>query len=315
METRTSAEDRLPLVTQATIAKEPLVHSLFEEKSGTWQYVVADPPTKKAVIIDPVLDYDANTQIISTKTADTLIATILEGGYHIEKILETHAHADHLTAASYIQKRLSSQQGLRPPICIGKRIREVQERFAAGYGIATVEYENAFDHLFEDDEVFEIGYLEVKVMHLPGHTPDHIGYRISDNVFCGDSIFHVDIGTARCDFPGGSAKNLFASAQKLLKLPEDIKIWTGHDYPTCPQRCEAVPWMTVRDHKEKNKHLANGVKEGDFLTLREERDASLAAPKLLHPSLQVNLRAGRLPQSTPEGQRSMHLPIKISSKA
>jgi glyoxylase-like metal-dependent hydrolase (beta-lactamase superfamily II) len=135
------------------------------------------------------------------------------------------------------------------------------------------------------------------------------------NVFCGDSIFHPDIGTARCDFPGGSAKNLYASVQKLLKLPEDTKIWTGHDYPACPQRCEAVPWMTVKDHREKNKHLGNDVKEDDFLTLREERDAGLAAPKLLHPSLQINIRAGRLPQPTPSGQRLLHLPINLSGGA
>ncbi|CAG5152762.1 uncharacterized protein ALTATR162_LOCUS2902 [Alternaria atra] len=297
------------------MGEEPVVHSLFEEKTGTWQYVVAHPSTKKAVIIDPVLDYDANTQMINTHTADSLLATISESGYHVERILETHAHADHLTAASYLQQCLYSQQGFKPPICIGKRIREVQDRFATRYGIATVEYESAFDHLFEDDETFEIGRLTVQVMHLPGHTPDHIGYQVGGNVFCGDSIFHADIGTARCDFPGGSAKNLYTSAQKLLKLPEDMRIWTGHDYPACPQRCEAVPWMTVRDHKEKNKHLANDVKEADFLTLRKERDASLAAPKLLHPSLQINIRAGRLPQPTLGGQRLMHLPIKMTRQA
>ncbi|RYN46041.1 hypothetical protein AA0119_g12617 [Alternaria tenuissima] len=312
VQARMRAVNRAQYTTQTTVFKEPVVHSSFEDKTGTWQYVVADPATNRAVVIDPVLDYDANTQTISTQTADDLLATISENGYHIEKILETHAHADHLTAASYLQQRLSSQQGFRPPICIGKRIREVQARFAARYGIAAMEYENAFDHLFEDDEVFEIGKLEVKVMHLPGHTPDHIGYRIGGNVFCGDSIFHADIGTARCDFPGGSAKSLYASARKLLELPDDVKVWTGHDYPACPERCEAVPWMTVRDHKEKNKHLANDAEEDDFLTLRKERDASLAAPKLLHPSLQINIRAGRLPQPTSGDQRLMHLPIRIS---
>jgi glyoxylase-like metal-dependent hydrolase (beta-lactamase superfamily II) len=161
------------------MSEKPAIHSLFEEKTGTWQYVVADSSTKKAVIIDPVLDYDASTQEISTQTADSLITTISKNGYHIEKILETHAHADHLTAASYLQQRLTLQQGVRPPICIGKRIREVQERFAARYGVATAEYENAFDHLFEDDEMFEFGRFTAKVIHLPGHTPDHIGYQIA----------------------------------------------------------------------------------------------------------------------------------------
>ena len=157
---------------------EPAIHSLFEDKTGTWQYVVADPSSKKAVIIDPVLDYDAPTQTISSLTADDLLARVAEGGYYIERILETHAHADHLTAASYLQQRLSSRQGFRPPICIGKRIREVQKRFAVRYGIPAVEHENAFDHLFEDDEMFEVGSLRVKVLHLPGHTPDHIGYQV-----------------------------------------------------------------------------------------------------------------------------------------
>ncbi|KAF1829923.1 Metallo-hydrolase/oxidoreductase [Decorospora gaudefroyi] len=296
------------------MAPEPTIHSSFEERTGTWQYVVADPATKKAVIIDAVLDYDPTTQTISTSTADALLKMVSEKGYHIEKILETHAHADHLTAASYLQHRLSQQQGSKPPICIGKRIKQVQELFAAKYGIAAAEYEGVFDHLFDDDEVFEIGQVTAKVIHLPGHTPDHIGYHIHDNVFCGDSIFHADIGTARCDFPGGSAKSLYNSARKLLGLPENVRIWTGHDYPACPARCEAVPWLTVGDHKERNKHLSGEVKEDDFLALRRERDESLAAPKLLDPSLQINIRAGRLPRPTPGGGRLIHLPLKITGE-
>ncbi|KAL1603471.1 hypothetical protein SLS60_005058 [Paraconiothyrium brasiliense] len=296
------------------MAQEPLIESLFEEQTKTWQYVVADASTKKAVIIDSVLDYDPTTQTISTSTADALLAMVVDRGYYIERILETHAHADHLTAASYLQHRLAQQQGSRPPICIGKRIRQVQELFGARYGIAADEYEGVFDHLFEDDEVFEIGQLTVTVIHLPGHTPDHIGYKVTGNVFCGDSIFHADIGSARCDFPGGNAKKLFASAQKLLALPEEVKIWTGHDYPACPERCEAVPWMTVRDHKDKNKHLSKEVREEDFLKLREERDAGLAAPRLLNPSLQINIRAGRLPRPSPSGERLMHLPLKLKGE-
>ena len=313
------------------MAQDPIIQSLFEQQTGTWQYVVADPSTKKAVIIDSVLDYDPATRTISTSTAEALLDNILEEGYSIEKILETHAHADHLTAASYLQHRLSQQQGFKPPICIGKRIHQVQERFAARYGIAAEEYEGVFDHLFDDDEVFNIGQLTAKVIHLPGHTPDHIGYQIagkrlealadekstnpaSDNVFCGDSIFHADIGTARCDFPGGSAKSLYNSAQKLLSLADDVKIWTGHDYPACPERCEAVPWMTVRDHKEKNKHLSHNTKEEDFVKLRRERDVGLTAPKLLDPSLQINIRAGRLPRPTSGGERCMHLPVKVNGE-
>jgi len=293
---------------------EPNVISLFEKRTGTWQYVVADPSTKKAVIIDSVLDYDPTNQGISTSTADALLAVVSENGYHIEKILETHAHAVHLTAASYLQHRLHQRQGFKPPICIGQRIKQVQDLFAARYSIPADEYEGVFDHLFEDDEVFKIGQLTAKIIHLPGHTPDRIGYQITGNVFCGDSIFHADIGTARCDFPGGSAKDLFESAQKLLKLPHDVKVWTGHDYPACPERCDAVPWMTVQDHKENNKHISSDTQENAFLTMRGERDANLPAPKLLDPSLQINIRAGRLPRLTNEGQRLMHLPLKLDGE-
>lgn len=307
--------NRASYSTEVATIPEPNVISLFEKRTGTWQYVVADPSTKKAVVIDSVLDYDPTNQGISTSTADTLLAVVSENGYQIEKILETHAHADHLTAASYLQHRLHQQQGFKPPICIGQRIKQVQELFAARYSIAADEYEEVFDHLFEDDEVFEIGRMTGKIIHLPGHTPDHIGYQIAGNVFCGDSIFHADIGTARCDFPGGSAKELFHSAQTLLQLPNDVKIWTGHDYPTCPERCDAVPWMTVRNHKEQNKHVASDMKESAFLSLRQERDANLPAPKLLDPSLQINIRAGRLPRPTTSGQRLMHLPLKMDGES
>jgi hypothetical protein len=167
----------------AISSQEPDIHSSFEEKTGTWQYIVADPSTKKAVIIDAVLDYDASTRTVSTSTADNLLATILHHGYQIERILETHAHADHLTAASYLQHRLVQLQGSKPPICIGKRINNVQKFFGEKYGIPASEYENAFDYLFEDDESFALGQLTVKVMRLPGHTPDHLGYQISSK--CG----------------------------------------------------------------------------------------------------------------------------------
>ena len=189
------ARNRSSHSTHTIRSHEPAIHSLFEDKTGTWQYVVADPSSKKAVIIDPVLDYDGPTQTISTQTADDLLATILEEGYYIERILETHAHADHLTAASCLQQRLSSQQGFKPPICIGKRIREVQKRFAVRYGIPAVEYENAFDHLFEDDEIFEVGNLRVKVLHLPGHTPDHIGYQVGSKCSLYRSIFVSNTNT------------------------------------------------------------------------------------------------------------------------
>ncbi|CAO2657784.1 Nn.00g039100.m01.CDS01 [Neocucurbitaria sp. VM-36] len=289
---------------------EPIVHSSYETQTGTWQYIVADPSTLKAVIIDSVLDYDPATQVISTPTADSLLSLIAEKNYKIERILETHAHADHLTAASYLQSRLEKRQGYKPPICIGKRITQVQELFGQRYGIPAEEYRGVFDKLFDDDEPFEIGNLTATVIHLPGHTPDHIGYIIGDNVFCGDSLFHADIGTARCDFPGGSATSLYESGRKLLQLPEHTKIWTGHDYVS-KERDTPVPFMSVRDHKERNQHLSQAITQSDFVSRREERDATLAPPKLMNPSLQINVRAGRLPRATPLGHRFLHLPLKL----
>ncbi|CAN8099590.1 unnamed protein product [Discula destructiva] len=318
----------------AYASPEPAIHSLYEQKTGTWQYIVADPSSKTAVIIDPVLDFDSCSQVIKSHTADSLLALIKEHGYKVDRILETHAHADHITAASYLQDRLTQLQGHRPPICIGHRIVQVQKTFGNIYGISEEDYDGVFDKLLKDDESFNVGELEATAIHLPGHTPDHLGYKIggtirswqrnsmpiltneraTDNVFCGDSLFHSDIGTARCDFPGGSANDLYESARKLLALPEDTKIWTGHDYPSGP-RGEPVPWLSVKDHKERNLHLKEGTSKGDFVALRQTRDAGLSEPKLLHQSLQVNIRAGRFPKPTASGHSLLHLPLKLDNMA
>ncbi|CAG8948102.1 unnamed protein product [Penicillium salamii] len=292
-----------------TASTEPAVHDVFDTTSGTWQYVVADPSTSTAVIIDPVLNFDPATQTITTKSADALLGLVKDKNYKIDKILETHAHADHLSAASYLQNRLLQNQDHKPPICIGKRIEQVQKLFSQRYGVPKSEYKQVFDRLLDDDETFTIGNITAQAIHLPGHTPDHLGYMIGDNVFCGDSLFHADIGTARCDFPGGDAKDLFQSGRKLLSLPGHVKIWTGHDYP--PAGREPMPWLSVQDHRELNKHLKDGVNEDMFVALRQERDAGLAAPRLLHQSLQINIRAGRLPAPTEAGQRLLHVPLKI----
>ncbi|KAF2799278.1 Metallo-hydrolase/oxidoreductase [Melanomma pulvis-pyrius CBS 109.77] len=303
-------QSRASYNTEAVASKQPTIHSVFETKTGTWQYVVADPSTMTAVIIDPVLDYDPATQVVITQTADSLLSLVREKGYKIAWILETHAHADHLTASSYLQKHLGQEQGQRPPIGIGRRIGKVQELFGKKYGIPTKEHQIVFDKLFDDDEEFEIGNLRATAIHLPGHTPDHMGYKIGDNVFCGDSVFNADIGTARCDFPGGSAVDLWNSARTLLALPDHTKIWTGHDYPP-DGRSEPMPYMSVKDHKEQNKHLKDSITEEKFLAMRKERDASLAAPRLLDQSLQINIRGGRLPEPTEAGQRLLHLPLKL----
>ncbi|KAB8238146.1 MBL fold metallo-hydrolase [Aspergillus alliaceus] len=303
-------EGRVAYSTEATVAGEPTVHAVFEKKTGTWQYVVADPSTLAAAIIDPVLDYDPATQVITTSSADSLLSLVKDKGYKVDRILETHAHADHLTAASYLQKRLTEIQGGKPPIGIGKRIGQVQRLFGQRYAVPPDEYKVVFDTLFNDDEQFNIGDLTVTAMHLPGHTPDHLGYKVGDNVFCGDSLFHTDIGTARCDFPGGSAHSLFNSGRKLLSLPDHVKIWTGHDYP--PEDREApIPWLSVQEHKKHNRHLKDGITEDEFVSLRNERDTKLGEPRLLHQSLQVNIRAGQLPKPTESGHRMLHLPLKL----
>ncbi|GAB1316687.1 Putative metallo-beta-lactamase domain protein [Madurella fahalii] len=295
---------------------QPAVHSCFEPATSTWQYVVADPATGAAVIIDPVLDFDPARNFISTASADALLALVKHNGYTVERLLETHAHADHLTAAKYLQHRLS-EVGKKPDICIGKRITEVQERFGRRYGIARDEYKGVFDKLFDDDEVFNVGQFEAKAVHLPGHTPDHLGYLIGDNVFCGDSLFNADVGSARCDFPGGDAHKLYNSVTaKLFSLPPNHKIYTGHDYPPAG-RDRPQASMTVAQQKERNKHLKAGTSEDDFVRWRAERDSSLAEPQLIHQALQLNIRAGALPlPSTTGGEgrgsdRLLHVPVKV----
>ncbi|PYH94356.1 Metallo-hydrolase/oxidoreductase [Aspergillus ellipticus CBS 707.79] len=295
---------------ESTTPNEPTIDAVFEKNTGTWQYLVSDAATSSAVIIDPVLDYDRATQTVSTQSADSLLKTVTEKGYKIEMILETHVHADHLTAASYLQRHLAQTQGFKPPVGIGKRIEQVQTLFGKRYEVPRAEYTGVFDKLFDDDETFKIGNLTAMAVHLPGHTPDHLGYRIGENIFCGDSLFHADIGTARCDFPGGSARDLFRSGRKLLDLPGQFKIWTGHDYP--PQgREEPRPWMSVKEHRQQNKHLKDGTTEEQYIALREARDAEMQAPKLLHQSLQINIRAGQLLRPSQTGHRMLRLPMKF----
>ncbi|KAK1827610.1 beta-lactamase-like protein [Podospora conica] len=295
-------------------ALEPIIHTCFEPRTSTWQYVVADPSTKSAVIIDSVLDFDPSTSTISTETADALLSLVKENGYTVQHILETHVHADHLTASRYLQQQLEKTNAdhTKPAICIGKRIHSVQERFARRYGIDKAEYEGAFDHLIDDDEIFPLGKLQVKAIHLPGHTPDHMGYMVGANVFCGDSLFNTDVGSARCDFPDGDAHELYASAAKLFSLPPATKIYTGHDYPP-DGRQEPRAYTTVAEQREDNKHLKAGTSEAEFVAWRQGRDAGLAEPRLLHQALQFNIRAGRLPgvRGKGFGDRLLHVPVKV----
>lgn len=299
-----------------TMPNPPKVHDCFEPKTNTWQYVVADPSTREAVIIDSVLDYDPSSNTFSTETADSLLDLIDQHHYGVSHILETHVHADHPTAAHYLQEKLKQRGQTEAKICTGKRIHLIQIAVAARYGIDPAELENAFDHLFDDDEQFLIGNINAHVLHLPGHTPDHIGYVIGENVFTGDSIFNPDVGSARCDFPGGSAHELYNSMQKLLSFPSHYRLYTGHDYPPDGrdvsehgQKWKA--YTTVQEQKSTNKHVKQGTTKEDFVKWRTDRDEGLAEPRLLHQSLQINIRGGHLPKPTQEGYRFINVPIKV----
>ena len=290
-------------------ARDPRIQPIYEPSTGTFQYLVTDPSSTASIIFDPVLDFDPCTSTLSTTSASALLALISAQNLTIHYILETHAHADHLSAASYLQAQLS-KTGTRPQTGIGARIDKVQKLFGARYGVPPVEYSIAFDRLFSDDEVFTAGGLQITAMHLPGHTPDHMGYRIGANVFCGDSLFHPDVGTARTDFPGGSARALWSSAQKLLSLPGETRIWAGHDYPPEGGR-EPVAGMTVRQHREGNGHVGGGRGEEEFVEVRTRRDGALGTPRLLHQSLQVNVRGGRLPEADGDGRRMLRVPLRL----
>lgn len=289
---------------------EPTVHTIFEPRTGTWQYIVADPEKRQAVVIDSVLNYDKETGAISTHSADQILKLIGEEGYNISRILETHVHADHPTASRYLQNMLTPETSASgPPVCIGKRVGEVQATLGKLYGIPVEHFEGSFDYTFEDEEEFHIGGIRAHVVHLPGHTPDHIGYIIGSNVFVGDSLFNPDVGSARCDFPGGDAPALYESVQRLMALPPDYRLYTGHDYPpasrvqggdTSPQ---PLPYTTVEQQRKENKHLKDGTSKAEFVEWRKSRDGTLTEPKLMFTAMHVNLRGGRVPVSGVDGLR------------
>lgn len=287
---------------------QPIIHTVHDSRTGTWQYIVACPNTKDAAIIDPVLDFDTPSFTISTESADSLLELASSNGYNIKYLLETHAHADHLSASYYLQKTLEAQGKPKAPICIGNQIRTVQNIFAKKYDIPSEELDNAFDRLFETDEQFNIGDVTLQVLHLPGHTPDHIGYLIKDEgVITGDSIFNPDVGSARCDFPGGNALDLWKSMKTLLDLPPHYKLYTGHDYPPAgsdgqSKSRQPLPCVTVAEQRERNKHAKEDATQEEFVKWRSERDSGLNEPKLIHQALQVNARGGRLPKRVHNGK-------------
>ncbi|KAK1068779.1 hypothetical protein LTR74_005437 [Friedmanniomyces endolithicus] len=299
-------------------AMEPIVHTIWEPITGTWQYIVSDPATKETAMVDTVLVYNKETGLISTASADKLLDIVKDNGYIVTYILESHAHADHLSASRYLQWMLSQRQNERRPlVCIGEHINQVQATLGQIYDIPESELYDAFDYTFSDGKTFRLGNIQAQVLHLPGHTPDHVGYIIGSNTFTGDSIFNPDVGSARCDFPGGSATALYRSAGKLLSLPGHYRLYTGHDYPPKERRGEgskqsgAIPYTTVERQSKENKHVKLGTREDEFVKMRNERDSTLSEPKLLRQSMHVNLRGGRLPACSTEGFKIEQIPAGV----
>ncbi|MDF8333993.1 MBL fold metallo-hydrolase [Novosphingobium cyanobacteriorum] len=283
---------------------EPLIEAFFDEPTNTISYLVADPATGVAAVIDPVVDFDMASGEADTRSAERILAVAQERGWHIAMVLETHAHADHLSAAPFIK----AQTGAR--IGIGAHIRDVQRIFRPVFAMDDLKTDGSdFDRLFEDGERFAIGGMEVEVMHLPGHTPADVAYRIGSAVFVGDTLFMPDYGTARADFPGGDARTLYRSIRRLLSLPDETRLFLCHDYKA-PGR-EDYRWeTTVGEQRRSSVHVHDGVSEDDFVAMREKRDAGLTVPKLLLPSIQVNVRAGRFPQAEDNGVSYLRVPVK-----
>jgi len=282
----------------------PVVKTFFDEPTFTASHVVIDPATKAAAIIDSVLDFDHASGRTSTKGADEIIAYATAEGLKVEWILETHVHADHLSAAPYLKKHVGGRIG------IGSNIRTVQKTFGE---IFNVEPEfrrdgSQFDALFDDNARFSVGGIDARALWTPGHTPACVTYVIGDAAFVGDTLFMPDYGTARCDFPGGDAAALYRSIQKIFALPDETRLFMCHDYKA-PGR-DAYAWeTTVREERDWNVHVGRGVSEADFVKMRTARDKTLAMPRLILPSVQVNMRAGEFPPPDSNGVRYLKLPL------
>ena len=279
------------------------VKAFFDPATWTVSYVVFDAPGGHCALVDSVLDYDPKSGRTRTDSADQLIAFVREQNLMVDWILETHAHADHLSAAPYLRKHLGGK------IAIGGKITQVQNVFK---GIFHLEPEFAtngsqFDHLFEDGDTFAIGTLQAQALSVPGHTPACMAYQVGDAVFVGDTLFMPDVGTARCDFPGGNAHTLYQSVRKLLSLPAETRLFMCHDYP--PEGRAAQWECTVADQRARNIHVHDGVSEAEFVAMRTKRDAGLSMPVLILPSVQVNIRAGELPPPEANGVSYLKIPL------
>lgn len=283
---------------------KPDVTAFFDEATNTISYVVADPNSSACAIIDSLLDYDAASGRTSTQSADRLIEFVREQGLTVEWIIDTHVHADHLTAAPYVREKLGGKTG------IGANISIVQSVFSKIFNEGQSFHTDGrqFDHLFRDGETYKIGTLEGRAIHTPGHTPACMSHVIGDAVFVGDTLFMPDYGTARCDFPGGDAGTLYDSIQKLFALPDETRMFLCHDYKA-PGR-DTYEWeTTVGEQKRSNKHVKTGTSREEFIAMRTARDATLDMPKLILPSVQINMRAGDMPPPEDNGVRYMKVPI------
>ncbi|HVL40778.1 MAG TPA: MBL fold metallo-hydrolase [Brevundimonas sp.] len=282
----------------------PNIQAFFDEPTHTVTYLVSDPATGQAAVIDPVLDYDHPSGEVDTRALATVLAAAEAGGLTVVWALETHVHADHPSGAPFIKLRTGAAIG------IGEHVRDVQRIFRPIFNATDVKADGGdFDKLFADGERFRIGALEVEVLHTPGHTPADVSYRIGDAVFVGDTLFMPDYGTARADFPGGDARQLYRSIRKLLDLPPETRLFLCHDYKA-PGR-DAYCWeTTVQAQRETSVHVHDGVSEDAFVKMREERDATLSPPALLIPSIQVNIRAGNFPPAEANGVSYLMIPVK-----
>ena len=287
----------------------PVIRAFFDEATNTVSYLVADPQTKQAAIIDPVLDYNPNSGTVDVRSVSAIVAAAEAAGYSVVWSLETHAHADHLSGSPYVKAKTGARIG------IGENIREVQRIFRPVFNATDLKTDGSdFDHLFADGERFRIGGLEVEVIYTPGHTPACVSYKIGDAVFVGDTLFMPDYGTARADFPGGDAHKLYRSIQRLLSLPPETRLFMCHDYKA-PGRDHYAWETTVAEERQNNVQVGGGVSEDQFVAKRNARDATLSAPTLLLPSIQVNMRAGRFPAAEANGVKYLKIPVKFKAGA
>lgn len=284
----------------------PQVKTFFDEPTFTFSYVVSDPETKQCAIVDSVLDFDYAAGKTDTASADEIVAYVQAEGLTVDWIIETHVHADHISAAPYLQEKLGGK------LAIGEHITTVQNVFGKAFneGTAFQRDGSQFDYLFKDEETFKVGNIEARAMHTPGHTPACMSYLIGDALFVGDTLFMPDYGTARCDFPGGDAHTLYVSIQKIFALPDETRMFMCHDYKA-PGREHYLNETTVGEERLHNVHVGEGKCEQEFIKMRTERDATLSMPRLILPSVQMNMRAGHMPEPEDNGQSYLKVPLNL----